>query len=269
MSAPLSAQPAPRTPPPASLPAARDAGEIWLGILYIAEQEQLAAGDRLPSVRTLAELLGVKSTQVRDALLQAQARGAVRIVPRVGAFLETTSTEARVLTLSPDEAARAALTVAMQQESHNLLQLLDARRLIEVELVGRAADRRRIEELLPARSALEQLMRLPLDAPRESYVTLDIEFHNELAKLSGNSLLADIQSALMHLLAPSLLAVPPTEQHRSSADRSHAMIYSAVADGDAPRARHEMREHLSLAYDSLLRDLQHPPKPASAAPKPA
>ena len=82
MSAPLSAQPAPPTPPPASLPAARDAGEIWLGILYIAEQEQLVAGDRLPSVRTLAELLGVKSTQVRDALLQAQARGAVRIVPR-------------------------------------------------------------------------------------------------------------------------------------------------------------------------------------------
>lgn len=239
-------------------------GDVWLGVLRIAEQDKLAAGDQLPSVRTLAERLGVKGTQVRDALLQAQARGAIRIVPRVGAFLETTSSEARALTGSLDVAAHAALAGVMARESHNVLQLLDARRLIEVELVGRAAERRRLEELVPARQALEGLMRLSLEARRDEYVALDLEFHCELAKLSGNPILAGMQATLMQLLRPHLLAVPPTEQHRISADRSHAAIYSAVVDGDADRARREMREHLSLAYDSLLRDLQQAPQQAPA-----
>jgi GntR family transcriptional regulator, transcriptional repressor for pyruvate dehydrogenase complex len=144
-------------------------------------------------------------------------------------------------------------------ESNNLLHLLDARRVIEVELIGRAAERRRLEDLLPARRALEALLRLPVDAPRAEHVGPDIEFHAELAKLSGNSLLAGIQQTLMELLKPYLLGVPPTAEHRMAADKSHAAIYAAVVDGDPERARREMRDHLSLAYDSLLRDLRRPP----------
>jgi hypothetical protein len=45
----------------------------------------------------------------------------------------------------------------------------DIVRLTE-ELVGRAAQRRRIEDLLPARRALESIFRLPIDAPRSEYV---------------------------------------------------------------------------------------------------
>jgi len=242
-----------------------ESGDVWLGVLRIAEQDQLAVGDQLPSVRNLAERLGVKATQVRDALLHAQARGVVRIVPRVGAFLETTSSEARALTGSLDAAAHASLAGLLAHESHNVLQLLDARRLIEVELVGRAAERRRLEELVPARRALEGLTRLSLEVPRTEHVAFDLEFHSELAKLSGNPILAGIQATLMQLLRPHLLAVPPTAQHRTCADRSHAAIYAAVVDGDADRARREMREHLSLAYDSLLRDLQRPPQQSPAS----
>ncbi|MCE9603291.1 MAG: FCD domain-containing protein [Planctomycetia bacterium] len=240
--------------------AALDATGVWERVLRVAEQEKLRAGDQLPSVRSLAERLQVKATQVRDALLQAQAKGAVKIVPRIGAFLETTSPAARTLTSSLNDAAHAALARTVVRESHDLLQLLDARRLIEVELVGRAAERRRLEEMLPARRALETLMLLPLDAPRADYVASDIEFHTALARLSGNAILAGVQETLMQLLRPYLLDVPPTAQHRTSADRSHAAIYAAVVDSDAERARREMRDHLSMAYDSLLRDLRQPPQ---------
>jgi len=234
-------------------------GDVWQGILQVVERERLASGDKLPSVRDLAERLGVKPTLVRDALLRAQARGAVRIEPRVGAFMATTSPAARALTHSLDAASAAALEGAILGESHNLLHLLDARRVIEVELVGRAAERRRPEDLLPVRRALETLLDLPVDAPRAEHVAPDIVFHTELAKVAGNKLLAAIQATLMELLRPYLLDVPPTAEHRMTADRSHAAIYTAVVDGDAERARNEMRAHLSLAYDSLLRDLQRPP----------
>jgi len=236
-----------------------DPVRVWEGILKIADKDRLGSGDQLPSVRTLAQRLAVKPTLVRDALLQAQARGAVRIVARVGAFLATTSTTARTMTRSLDDAAQAALDRVMIEESHNVLHLLDARRVIEVELIGRAAERRRLEDLLAARQALEALMKLPLDAPRADYVAPDIEFHKQLALLAGNTLLAAMQQTLLELLRPYLLNVPPMAEHRTVADRSHAAIYAAVVAGDAPRARAEMQAHLSLAYDSLLRDLQQPP----------
>jgi GntR family transcriptional regulator, transcriptional repressor for pyruvate dehydrogenase complex len=235
-------------------------GDVWQGILRVVEREQLLAGDKLPSVRDLARRLKVKPTLVRDALLQAQARGAVRIEPRVGAFMVTTSPAARALTDSLDAAASAALESTIVGRPHNLLHLLDARRVIEVELAGQAAERRRPEDLLPVRHALESLLALPVDAPRAEHVAPDIVFHTELAKVGGNALLAGIQATLMELLRPYLLDVPPSAEHRTTADRSHAAIYTAVVDGDAERARNEMRAHLSLAYDSLLRDLQRPPQ---------
>ena len=233
--------------------------EVCTRILRLAEESNLGPGDQLPSVRDLAEQLGVKPTLVRDALLQARARGAVRIVPRTGAFLQTTSPTARALIGPLDEAATAALQAVLGRNTQNLLHLLDARRLIEVELIGRAAAKRQIEDLLPTRRALETLLRLPTDAPRQVYVEHDIRFHVELARLAGNDVLAVVQQTLMELLRPSLLDVPPTVERRMISDRSHAGIYAALADGDVERARDEMRKHLSLAYDSLLRDLQQPP----------
>ena len=235
-------------------------GDVWQGILRVVEREQLLSGDKLPSVRDLARRLKVKPTLVRDALLQAQARGAVRIEPRVGAFMATTSPAARALTDSLDAAASAALETTIVGRPHNLLHVLDTRRVIEVELAGRAAERRRPEDLLPVRHALEALLALPVDAPRAEHVAPDIVFHTELAKVGGNALMAGIQATLMELLRPYLLDVPPSAEHRTTADRSHAAIYTAVVDGDAERARNEMRAHLSLAYDSLLRDLQRPPQ---------
>ncbi len=142
----------------------------------------------------------------------------------------------------------------------NVLQLLDARRVIEMELVGRAAEWRRIEDLLPSRRALEAIFQLPTDASRSQYVERDIRFHVAIGRLAGNDLLARMQETLMELLRPYLTEVPSSLERRSTADRSHAGVYSALVEGDMERARREMLEHLNLAYDSLLGELRQLPR---------
>jgi DNA-binding GntR family transcriptional regulator len=69
----------------------------------------------------------------------------------------------------------------------------------------------------------------------------------------------------MELLRPHLVDVPQDLQRRTTTDRSHIAIYEALVAGDAHRARSEMRDHLSLAYDSMLRDLQQVPPLSGAA----
>ena len=82
---------------------------LWQDIVRLSEELRLPPGGQLPSVRNLADKLAAKPTLIRDALLYAQARGAVRIVPRVGAFLETSSTAARALTGELIEAVPRAI----------------------------------------------------------------------------------------------------------------------------------------------------------------
>jgi GntR family transcriptional repressor for pyruvate dehydrogenase complex len=220
-----------------------------LGLIFdLVRNRGLAVGAQLPSIRELAELFRVKPTAVRDALLQAQAIGWVRILPRAGAFLRA----------APSAADESPAPNSMPNEP-NVFHLLDARRLLEIELAGRAAERRRLEDLLPVRRALDLMIELPESAPRTEYVNHDIRFHVEIARLAGNSVLFAMQCTLMEQLRPHLNAVPRTRERRVRTDRSHAAIYAALVAGDAESARDEMGRHLSLAYDSLLRDIREPP----------
>jgi len=236
----------------------RGAASVWPSIWSLVQERGLKAGDQLPSIRELAERLEVKQSAVRDAMLKAESMGLIKVQPRAGVFLRAAGPEPAPrppLETSLDELFQSALT----QEDHNLFHLLDARRLIEIELAGRAADRRRLEDLLPVRRALEGMLQLSPEATRGEYVELDVRFHIEIARLSGNQALFVMQQTLMGLLRPHLNDVPHDWQRRSITDRSHVAIYEALVAGDAEKVRSELRMHLSLAYDCLLRDLQQSP----------
>ncbi|HVW39397.1 MAG TPA: FCD domain-containing protein [Pirellulales bacterium] len=228
---------------------------IW----EIVRDRGLKTGDQLPSIRELAETLGEKQSAVRDAILKAEAMGLVHVLPRAGAFLRAGVPAALANGASLDEPLAGSLQDALLGGEQNLFHLLDARRLIEIELAGRAAERRRLEDLLPVRRALEAMLQLPADAARPEYVAHDVRFHIEIARLSGNLVLFAIQRTLMELLRPHLNEAPLDPERRTKTDRSHVAIYEALVAGDAEKARREMREHLSLAYDGLLRDIQQVP----------
>jgi len=235
-------------PPPSS-----NRDDVVRAILDLVEERGLQAGDKLPPIREIASALGVKATIVRDALLQARAMGQVRILARAGAFLESPP-------LAPQAADLAGrLETALTRDSQNLFHLLDARRLIEIELAGRAAERRHLEELLPVRQVLEAMANTPEAERRGDYVEQDIRFHVEIARLAGNAVLQTVQQTLLELLRPHLLQLPWTPERQQRTDRSHAAIYAALVAGDAATARAEMCEHLSMAYNSLLHDVQTPP----------
>ena len=239
--------------------------DVLNSIWALVQQRGLKVGDQLPSIRELSDRLEVKRTAIRDALLKAESLGIVKVMPRAGAFLKTpvpNSSEAPALIEAPPS---HMFGQALLGDEHNLFHLLDSRRLIEVELAGRAAEHRRLEDLLPVRRALEALLRLPLDAPRSDYVDCDIRFHIEIVRPSGNQVLFGVQRTLMELLRPHLNDVHQDLQRRATTDRSHVAIYEALVAGDSERARREMRQHLSLAYDSMLRDIQELPVLESAS----
>lgn len=237
-----------------ALPGRGEGGTVTRRLLELIQKRGLKVGDRLPNIRELAATLGVNTTAVRDALLQAQTMGLVRVLPRSGAYIQSLNYAPLV------EALASTIEPALIQADHNLFHLLDARRVLEIELAGRAAASRKLEELLPVRQALEAMARIPEAERRGDYVEADIRFHIEIARLAGNSVLLTIQQALLGLLKSYLAQLPWSPQRRRLTDRSHAGIYSALVDGDPDRARAAMAEHLGMAYQSLLKELQSLPE---------
>lgn len=226
----------------------------------VVRERGLKVGDQLPSIREMADRFDMKPTLIRDALLRAETMGLVKILPRAGAFLRAVGPAASIAAPVLEESLPGVFQAALIHDEQNLFHLLDSRRLIEIELAGRAAERRRIEDLVPVRRVLDAMLQLPADAPRSEHVNHDIRFHIEIARLSGNLVLLAVQRTLMELLRPHLNEVPRSLQRRDTADRSHVAIYEALVAGDAERVRAEMREHLSLACDGMLRALQEVPR---------
>lgn len=218
-------------------------GDMTRRVIDFIRTEGLTVGDRLPSIRTLASAFEVSPNIVRDALVQAQTLGLVKIHPRSGAFVQSVSYAPLV------DALEGTLDTALMQVDHNLFHVLDARRCMEVELAGQAAARRRLEDLLPVRQSLDGMRQ---SATRPDCVEHDIRFHLGIAQIAGNPVLVTILRSLLDLLRPYLNAVPWTPEARSRSDRAHVEIYQAVLDADVERTRALLGDHVSYARESLL-----------------
>ena len=130
-------------------------------LIQLIRSDGLSIGDRLPSIRQLAHQLRTKPTVVRDALMHAQTMGLIKIHPRSGAFVQ--SLDYRPLV----EALTETLETSLLHVDHHLFHLLEARQLIETELVVQAAQRRRLPDLLPVREALGEMSQVAAgDRPR-------------------------------------------------------------------------------------------------------
>lgn len=220
---------------------------------FIAANE-LVPGDRLPPIRELAVKFGVKPGAIRDGLLTAQARGLVKILPRVGAIVQ------------PDgEASGAGDVVAnsfeqvVGQPDQNLFHILETREALELTMVAKAAERRELSELFRLRQILADMAEIPLEDESPEYARLDVEFHLEIGRLSGNSVMTELLSVLLAQVRPHLDRIHWSDNRRAESNELHARIYSALAAGDAEQAQREMRDHIRAAYNGLLDELRRPP----------
>jgi len=223
----------------------------------IADQG-LKPGDRLPSIRDLATHFGVKAGVIRDALLDAQGRGIIKVLPRAGAFVKAVDRLPGQATAAARMGTRLRELLAAQDQ--NLFQLLDARETLELALIAQAARKRELQDLFPLRRILEDMASIPPEERSERYVQLDIEFHLEIARLSGNAVMAAILCTLMEELAPHLQELRWSPQRRARTDESHARLYTALVDGDVELVQSEIRAHLQDAYNSLLDRIRQPPQ---------
>lgn len=200
-------------------------------------------GQRLPSERELAEMLGVSRTSVRDALHRMAEAGylEVRRGRQGGSFV--------LAGWGPGSAEMIGRHLLPNWDRFEAL--FDARRIIEPMIAATAAQRRTPADIRRIREALALYHEA---RTREESRRADEMLHRAVGEATHNAVLVGISQQIRSRVSLNLGAEPYSEKIRDKAAHQHEELADAVAAGDAELASSIAAEHFVLTEKSI-RDL--------------
>lgn len=141
---------------------------------------ELQIGERLPSERDFAARIGVSRPVLHEALVDLDAKGLVRIVPRRGVFVNDYRRFGSMEILS------SLLTYHNGRLDPAFTQsMIDMRLVVEMETARLAAQNRGEEQLAELHALLADEQKAACCNP-QSLTDLDFSFHLSVAIASGN-----------------------------------------------------------------------------------
>jgi GntR family transcriptional repressor for pyruvate dehydrogenase complex len=229
-------------------------------ILELIRTGSLRAGDRLPPERELIEIFGISRPSLREALRALSTLGVVRSLHGGGAYVS--DLDARTL-LAP-------LDFYISLTKANFAEAFDSRRVIEIEIVRRAATKASRADIADLRGIIEAHETVQDDPV--GFRILDTRFHEKISTIAGNAVLQRIAYGLYNLGLdfqnfdrrarndPGLIA-------QSTAD--HSEIAAAIIAHDSDRAAEAMSQHIrniEVSTQRVLSDRGSAPSPDAPHP---
>jgi GntR family transcriptional repressor for pyruvate dehydrogenase complex len=201
-------------------------------VLELIRGRGLRPGDRLPTAKALAEHFGVATPTLREALRRLQATGVVDI--RHGSGIYVRRDHERLMLANP---------AAGNLDAPALLHLLDARALIEPHLAELAARRIGPAEIAELEGHLRDA-EWHLTGDDATLHRVNMAFHEGIARVAGNPILAEAIESLIELHSSEQMAILWLYNARNRDHRDHVRILDALRRGDATDARERMRRHI-------------------------
>jgi GntR family transcriptional repressor for pyruvate dehydrogenase complex len=208
-------------------------------IRYIAAQG-LRGGDRLPSERELVQMTGASRLPLREALSVLKGLGVIEARHGKGIFVKELDMAALFGMLSPLLKTHAKIDVH---------QLFEVRLHLEASVAELAAANRRPENLDALEASLAAMHATV--RTRRAYSQHDMDFHQELARATGNPIFHVFMSSITDLLGELQYRYLDSVEFRQSAIVEHEEILAAVRNGDAAAARENMRRHIYGAMQRI------------------
>jgi len=203
-------------------------------IIELIRDDDLRPGDRLPSMRSLAERFLVAPPTVRQALGRLQTSGVVEI--RHGAGVYVRSSRERVVLANPHHD---------EIEPRTMLELLDARLLIEPYLAEMAAKNANEVEIVELERLLGKAEEYLGGNNDEMLNRTNMSFHRAIANFAGNAILAQVVESLIELYSFEQLAIISFYNDRRGDHQEHLNILSGIRERNAGRVRELMHGHIS------------------------
>ena len=218
--------------------------EIVSQIKQLISKGELKPGDRIPSERELATMLGVSRPSVREAIMVLEAMGFVESRQGGGTYVKALTEAsimnplAKLVEMRDPELLRSLVEVRMGLESWSAY--LAAQRATDSDI----AEMRRIYRIMEKEAAKGGW------SP-----DVDAEFHYAITAASHNSLqmhvLDSIHSLFHATIQVALMEFYQQEGHVRRLLTHHHDIMEAIAAHDPELARSKMVEHLAMVEEKM------------------
>jgi len=212
----------------------------------LIKEGKLKLGDKLPPEHTLAEKFGTSRPSVREALSALEILGVIESRGGKGNFIKDNLN-------SPLYERR----FKELEEEESPFELLEARKAVETEIAGLAAEKATSEDIREIEETLDRMENTLDDTPR--VMEFDREFHIAIAKAAHNSILFQMMNYLADGLKESLWvnikekswALPG---HPQKYLEEHTKLLEAIKEGNKKAARRTMYSHLADVEEDLLEE---------------
>ena len=209
--------------------------------------QDLQPGATLPPERELTAAYGVSRGTLREALRILEANGIIAVVtgPGGGPVVQP---------IRPDALTRN-LSLLLRLSGTPLAGVVEARLALEPLTASLAAERATEEDVERLQEVVEQ-MATTVDN-EESFLRLNRQFHEEIAKISRNSVLGFFAATLSSINDGHAAGVHYSTARMKGVNASHRRIADAIRDRDPKRAANEGKIHLEEFRALLERRYSH------------
>jgi GntR family transcriptional repressor for pyruvate dehydrogenase complex len=212
--------------------------QICEQFIDLVERGEFKPGMKLPSERELARHLGVSRASLREALTVLQMIGMVETISGQGTFVS--------------DKPKVSIKNYLPNAGESPFLILQARKTIEPSLASLAASQRsevglhKLEEILGMVESDQSRLQVLGDAFSEG----DRRFHLEIARLTENPILINIQEMIHSLMGQELwlalmrhTSFSTPGRWREAVDEHHS-IFDAIQKRDSHAAANRTKAHL-------------------------
>ncbi len=204
----------------------------------------LPTGGQLPSQRELANLLGVGRSSVREAINALAVMGYLDVLQGKGTFIRRD--------LPTADPTTAKLKAAL--EAGSMVDLMEAREVLEGTSAGLAADRADADTIQRLHRRLERVIQSKADYT--AFLDADLAFHGAVAEATGNPVICEMTKLVLKKVVADharLRTAMLPSSYREISIATARQILAGIEAGDGAAAAEAMRSHLN----AFRGELQH------------
>lgn len=198
-------------------------------------------GEKIPSETELCRMTGVSRVSVRTALKSLIAQGFLVSKQGEGTFVVDVSVGMNMDLLVP----------IIGLDKKDILEVLEYRKILEVGIVPDIFANLTKDDLDSLENNLVELEQTSED-DIELITELDLEFHQMLCRISGNSLIVKVNQILGILFRNTMEDVVVALGNQTGR-RYHRKIFEAIKQGDRQKTTELVGEHIQNTIDSIIR----------------
>ena len=216
-------------------------GHIVRVVKIVTQMMKIATvNNKQLSKRELVKILKIGRSSLREAIRVLEMIGVINVTQGRGMVIESTKISNSII---------KPLAFSIILNKNTFLELFEARKLIEVECAGLAAERISTSELKKIKEIYNLLIKHQKN--REKSIKYEIKLHEEITEIAKNNVLRDILSSIKKLLRESRDTTVPSQGVTLKTINCHEKLIQAFEEKDASKARKLMFKHLDIVSKRL------------------